>query len=187
MWSTGRRCTNSSRLRAKSRLARLFLDAHVRLAFFIVADCDAPRLAAHLAVLDVLLHGAAARVEGDLVLLAAVRARHGDHGVGAAVARVEVFRLVVEIVDHGTPKWSCCRLAGGTSGGKRLTATAARVACTHGTARRISPRGRPLPARSRASASPRARARAGSAARRYSTTPRRRWCARSSPDTSDCA
>src|SRR5258708_5070592 len=66
-------------------------------------------------------------------------------------------------------------LGGGHSGAKRLTATAARVACTHGTARRISPRGRPLPARSRASASPRARARAGSAARRYSTTPRRRW------------
>src|SRR5258708_13200750 len=145
MWSTGRRCTNSSRLRAKSRLARLFLDAHVRLAFFIVADCDAPRLAAHLAVLDVLLHGAAARVEGDLVLLAAVRARHGDHGVGAAVARVEVFRLVVEIVDHGTPKWSCCRLAGGTSGGKRLTATAPRVPCTPRPARPSSPPPNPPP------------------------------------------
>src|SRR5258708_18514987 len=134
MWSTGRRCTNSPRLREKCRLAGLFLDAHVRLAFFIVADRHPPRLAAHLAVLDVLLHGAAARVEGDLVLLAAVRARHGDHGVGAAVARVEVFRLVVDIVDHGTPKWSCCRLTGGASGGKRPTATPARDASTYGPA-----------------------------------------------------
>src|SRR5258706_168935 len=158
MWSTGPRSIKDSRRRPRNSLARLFLDAHVGVAVLVIADGHLPRLAAHLAVLDVLLDGTAARIEGDFVLLPAVRARHRNHGVGAAVARVEVFWFVVEIVDHESP----------------LTATAARAACSHGTAPRILSRGRLLLGRSRASASPRARARAGSESRLYSATPRRR-------------
>src|SRR4051812_5763954 len=61
----------------------------------------APGLAADLAVLDVVLRGAAAWIEADRVLFAAVGADHHAAGVGRAVAEWKVaveIELVVAVV-----------------------------------------------------------------------------------------
>src|SRR3712207_1322050 len=63
---------------------------HARRAVARVLDVDAPRLAAHRAVLDVRLVRAAPGVERDLVLLAAVWADHDAGEVRRAVAEREV-------------------------------------------------------------------------------------------------
>ena len=63
---------------------------HVGAAGRVVAHGHAPRLAAHLAVLDVVLRPAAAGIERDVHRLAAVRAVHGRRGVRGAVAAREI-------------------------------------------------------------------------------------------------
>src|SRR5678809_503317 len=65
---------------------------------------DAPGLAAHLAVLDVVLRVAAAGVEADRVGLAAVGTRHDAARVGRSVAEwelpveIELVGLVVALI-----------------------------------------------------------------------------------------
>jgi hypothetical protein len=71
-----------------------------------VLDVDAPRLAADLAILDVVLPVAAPRIEPDGHGLSAVRAGHLAFDVGRAVAQrkiaveVEVVGLRVESEAH---------------------------------------------------------------------------------------
>src|SRR5690348_2192806 len=62
-----------------------------------------PRLAADLAVLDIVLLVAAARIEGDGVLFATVRADDRPGRVGGAVAERKFVVELVREVDHG-----CC-------------------------------------------------------------------------------
>src|SRR5512147_2652932 len=97
------------------------LDAHVGAALGVVAHEHAPGLTAHLAVLDVLLRGPAARIERDGVHLAAVRAAHVPFGVGGAIAegelRVESDGIVwvVEKKAHVVRTGSCKVAPGGAA------------------------------------------------------------------------
>jgi hypothetical protein len=78
------------------------LRPHVHRAVEAVGDGHPPRAAAHRAVLDVLLVRAAARVDGHLARLAAVRAVDHRRAVGHAVAEregvVELRVVVAEVV-----------------------------------------------------------------------------------------
>src|SRR5215467_2345177 len=66
----------------------------------IVFDAHSPRLAAHLAVLDVVLVLPAARIDADRDGLAAIRARHLAFGVGSAVTERKVS-LEIEVIRLG--------------------------------------------------------------------------------------
>src|SRR5687768_9796853 len=76
------------------------LEVNVSGARLVIRHDDSPGAATDLAILDVLLRLAAARVDGDLVLLAAVRAHDGRAGVGGTVPQREVIDRVVAIASH---------------------------------------------------------------------------------------
>jgi hypothetical protein len=84
------------------------LHAHRRAAIFEVGHVDAPGLAAHLTVLDVLLRRATARIQRHRAELAAVRTCDLGLGVRHAVAewellvqRLDVVRVLVAVVALG--------------------------------------------------------------------------------------
>src|SRR5580765_8223693 len=78
------------------------VEVNVNGARTVVRDLYSPRLAAHLAVLNVLLRGAAPRVDANLVLFSAVWAHDMGHRIGGPVAEREVFDRVVAIPVHGS-------------------------------------------------------------------------------------
>jgi hypothetical protein len=85
----GRRASESARVRR--------LHIHASAPVVLVADDHAPRLAAHLTVLDVLLRASAPGIERDLVELATVGTANLRLGVGGAVAQRE---FAIEEVVH---------------------------------------------------------------------------------------
>lgn len=68
----------------------LLRDGDCRLSFTIVSHRHLPRLAAHRAILDVILRRAAARIEGDADLLGAIRTRDASLEIGGSVAKRKV-------------------------------------------------------------------------------------------------
>src|SRR5690349_2655100 len=76
----------------------------------VVRDGDPPGLTAYLAVFNVLLRGAASRIDGDLVRLSAVWADHMSDRVRRAVAQWKVFDRVVAIPAH-EPRCNSSQLA----------------------------------------------------------------------------
>src|SRR5882724_1002800 len=109
------------RFRANSSLALtphrlLFIDlvvglgAHFRGPVLSVGHGDLPRPAADLAVLDVLLLGPAAGIEGDLDGLAAIGAGDLGGGVGRAIAEGEFLVEGIGGGDHG--RKVACYLSG---------------------------------------------------------------------------
>src|SRR5687768_369595 len=76
------------------------LELNVNGAGAVVRHEHAPRPAAHLTILDVLLGRTAARIDADLVLFAAVRTGHRRAGVGRTVAQGEVVDRIVAVSSH---------------------------------------------------------------------------------------
>src|SRR5207245_10790661 len=75
------------------------LGKHLRASVRPVAHRHAPRLAAHLTILHVLLGRPAARVKSELVRLAAVGARDDHLRLGRAVFRRNI--IVVDVIRPG--------------------------------------------------------------------------------------
>src|SRR5215213_6187025 len=108
--STGHITGSLTRSRVSGIVGSLHIDMHI--ALLVVRYQHAPRTAAHLAVLDVLLRGAAAGVECDLVFLAAVGAHHGGFRFRCAVTEGEIlFGIVVWVVAVLAHHARCNRLA----------------------------------------------------------------------------
>src|SRR5689334_23609103 len=76
------------------------VEVNVGCAGPVVRDRDPPGPTAHLAVFNVLLRGAASRIDGDLVRFSAVWADHMGDRVRSAIAKRKVLDRVVAITAH---------------------------------------------------------------------------------------
>src|SRR5207237_3617583 len=80
------------------------------IALLVVRHGDTPRPAAYLAIFDVILIGAAARIDADFIGLTAVRTDHNSFAVRRAIAeRKLLLEAIVGEIDHQSPQPMRCR------------------------------------------------------------------------------